>query len=79
MEKNVLYKYQNCLKCIAYSPTCGKIEKKMHGEIATVPFDVIHIDHAGPMDKGVLIKKMCIFSYRCVHKICEIVRDENNQ
>ena len=48
---------KNCLKCIVYSPTCGKIERKIHGEIATVPFDVIRIDHAGPMDKGVLIKK----------------------
>ena len=57
LKEKVHNHIRNCLKCIAYSPTCGKIERKRHGEITTGPFDVIQIDHAGPMDKNLLIKK----------------------
>ena len=51
MKEKIVNHVRNCLKCIAFSPTTGKIERKLHCERKSpVPFETIHIDHAGPMD-----------------------------
>jgi len=42
----------NCLKCISYSPVSGKKEGELHPIPKTlIPFDTIHIDHYGPLEK----------------------------
>lgn len=44
---------ENCLKCIAYSAKHGKEEGFLHNiPKEEAPFQVIHIDHFGPVDKG---------------------------
>lgn len=44
---------RNCLKCIAYSEKAGREEGFLHNiPKTTIPFDVIHIDHYGPVDKS---------------------------
>jgi len=49
---------RNCLKCISFSPGSGKGEGVLH-PIAKgrIPFEMIHVDHVGPMDKQITIKK----------------------
>lgn len=48
----------NCLKCIAYAPNSGKVEGVLHSiPKGNTPFDTLHIDHLGPMDKQCLIKR----------------------
>lgn len=43
----------NCLKCIAYSAQSGKNEGFLHNiPKESIPFDVIHIDHYGPIDNS---------------------------
>lgn len=51
--KNTVAKYiQNCLKCIVYSPNYGKGEGFLHPiPKGNVPFDTLHIDHYGPLEK----------------------------
>lgn len=42
----------NCLKCIVYSPKSGKREGYLHSiPKGNVPFETIHIDHYGPLEK----------------------------
>ena len=42
----------HCLKCIAYSPNSGKKEGYLHSiPKGNIPFDTIHIDHYGPLEK----------------------------
>ena len=42
----------NCLKCIEFSPKRGKKEVYLHSiSKNNVPFDTIHIDHYGPLEK----------------------------
>lgn len=42
----------NCLKCITYSPVYGRKEGELHSIPKTpYPFDTIHIDHYGPLEK----------------------------
>jgi len=48
----------HCLKCIAYSPTSGKPEGVLHSiPKGSIPFDTLHIDHLGPLDKQCLSKR----------------------
>lgn len=43
----------NCLKCIAFQPSSGKIEGELHNiPKDVVPFSTIHADHDGPIDKS---------------------------
>lgn len=43
----------NCLKCIAYSPVSGKAEGYLHSiKKGNLPFNTIHIDHYGPLEKS---------------------------
>lgn len=58
LKKKVTTHVRNCLKCIAFSPTSGKVERKLHGESKEgTPFEVMHIDHTGPIDNRVVAKK----------------------
>lgn len=48
----------NCLKCITYSPVYGKKEGVLHPiPKVAMPFDTIHIDHYGPLEKTGLKNK----------------------
>lgn len=43
---------ENCLKCITYNPKYGKKEGWLHPiDKGNVPFNTIHIDHLGPLEK----------------------------
>lgn len=49
---------RNCLKCLSYSPTTGRREGLLHSiDKGKLPFDVVHIDHYGPIDKKHKIKQ----------------------
>lgn len=49
---------RNCLKCIVFSPASGKPEGTLHPiPKGGVPFETIHIDHLGPLDKQIALKK----------------------
>lgn len=44
---------ENCLICIVYSPKYGKKEGLLHSiEKGSKPFDTIHIDHLGPLERS---------------------------
>ncbi|KAK9728531.1 Integrase zinc binding domain [Popillia japonica] len=44
---------KNCLKCIIYSPKYGVKEGFLHNiDKGNIPFDTIHIDHLGPLEKS---------------------------
>lgn len=52
LKKKVLEHIENCLKCIAFSPNSGKKEGFLHSiPKGNKPFQIIHIDHYGPVDK----------------------------
>lgn len=49
----------NCLKCISYSPSSGKTEGTLHSiPKGNLPFNTLHIDHLGPIDKHCQIKNI---------------------
>lgn len=50
---------RNCLKCISFAPVSGKPEEGSLYPIpkGNIPFETIHIDHFGPMNKQVSYKK----------------------
>lgn len=49
---------RNCLKCLSYSPTSGRREGLLHSiNKGNLPFDIVHIDHYGPVDKKLKIKQ----------------------
>lgn len=49
---------RNCLKCISFTPSSGKIEGYMNPiPKGTMPFETLHIDHLGPIDKRIPVKK----------------------
>lgn len=42
----------NYLKCIEFNPKSGKVESNLHNiPKGLLPFECIHIDHYGPLDK----------------------------
>jgi len=48
----------HCLKCISFSPISGKTEGYLHPiPKGNLPFETIHIDHFGPVDNRVSLKK----------------------
>ena len=58
MKQKVETYIRNCLKCIAYSPNSGKKEGYLHSvPKGNVPFQTLHIDHYGPVDKKRLSKQ----------------------
>ena len=43
----------NCLKCVEFSPTSGKREGYLHSlPKGNIPFQTIHVDHYGPLEKS---------------------------
>lgn len=49
---------RHCLKCISFSPSSGKSEGYLHPiPKGNLPFETIHIDHFGPVDKRVASKQ----------------------
>lgn len=49
---------KNCLKCITFSPVSGKVEGLIHSiPKGNLPFDTLHVDHLGPIDKRRLLKQ----------------------
>ncbi|XP_036148576.1 uncharacterized protein LOC114254896 [Monomorium pharaonis] len=58
MKRKIENHVQNCLKCIAFSPSSGRVEGFLHCiPKGNVPFATIHIDHYGPVDKQRLCKQ----------------------
>lgn len=52
MRENVKTHIKNCLKCILCLPKSGKIEGILHPvPKGNVPFETIHCDHYGPLEK----------------------------
>lgn len=52
IRKKVKNHIANCLKCIDYSPISGKTEGYLHSiPKGNLPFQTIHIDHYGPLEK----------------------------
>lgn len=42
----------NCLKCIAYSPDAGQKEGVLHPiPKGNLPFETLHVDHVGPLER----------------------------
>jgi hypothetical protein len=53
MKLKVTAYISNCLKCIAYSPNSGKPEGELHNiPKGREPFQILHIDHYGPLEKS---------------------------
>lgn len=53
MRENVKEYISNCLKCIVYNPNSGKQEGFLHNiPKGDVPFDTIHVDHCGPLERS---------------------------
>lgn len=49
---------KNCLKCISFSPPSGKLEGYLNPiPKGDTPFETLHVDHFGPVDKHVSLKK----------------------
>ena len=49
---------KNCLKCISFSPNAGRVEVRLHPiPKGNLPFQTLHIDHYGPVDKKRLVKQ----------------------
>lgn len=52
MKEKIERHVRNCFKCIAYSTRTGKVEGYVHSiPKGNVPFETLHIDHYGPVDK----------------------------
>jgi len=52
MRTRVQNYISNCIKCLTYSVPTGKVEGKLHiYEKGSRPFETIHIDHYGPLEK----------------------------
>lgn len=53
MSKKVKAYISNCLKCVVYSPDSGKKEGMLHNiPKGDKPFNVLHLDHCGPLEKS---------------------------
>lgn len=52
MKEKIKQYILNCLKCISYSPVYGKAEGFLNPiSKGNLPFETLHIDHYGPMEK----------------------------
>jgi len=68
---------RNCLKCISFSPGSGKVEGVLYPITkGRVPFEMIHVDHVGPMDKQTAIKKYILVVVDTI-KICAICHQKH--
>lgn len=56
----------NCLNCIAFSAKSGKIEGYLHNIPKSVkPFEMLHIDHYGPIDRSTAKKHLLVVIDAC--------------
>lgn len=56
----------NCLQCISYSAKSGKAEGEIHNiPKSNVPFQTIHIDHYGPVDRNTSKKYLLVVIDSC--------------
>jgi len=61
MKEKVVRRIGNCLRCVAFLSKPGKEEGLMYSiPKGIVPFEIIHIDHYGPVDND----------SRRIHQIC---------
>ncbi|KAK9708862.1 RNase H-like domain found in reverse transcriptase [Popillia japonica] len=52
LNEKVKMHISNCLKCIAFSPSSNKKEGLLHAiDKGDLPFDTVHVDHLGPLEK----------------------------
>lgn len=52
MKRTVKDSLANCLKCVIYNSKSGKKEGFLHSiPKGNLPFDTVHIDHCGPLEK----------------------------
>lgn len=52
LKERVREYISNCLKCIEFSPTSGKLEGYLHNiPKGKLPFQTVHVDHYGPLEK----------------------------
>ncbi|XP_076660149.1 uncharacterized protein LOC143363456 [Halictus rubicundus] len=53
MKSKIEKHIRGCLKCIAYTPNCGKLEGTLHCiPKGDKPFDTLHIDHLAPVSRA---------------------------
>lgn len=58
MKAKIRTHIQNCIKCISFSKPSGKVEGFIYGiPKGNVPFEVVHVDHFGPVDRTDAVKK----------------------
>ena len=58
MKAKIREHIDNCTKCIAFSKTSGKDEGFLHNiPKENVPFNMLHVDHFGPVDRANASKK----------------------
>lgn len=58
MRKSVKNYMQNCLKCLVYSPLEGKKQGFLHNITkGDLPFQTLHVDHYGPLERTSRKKK----------------------
>ena len=63
---------ENYLKCIFFSPSSGKLEGYLNPiPKENIPFATLHIDHYGPVDKHVSLKK---YIFRIVDAFSKYVK-----
>lgn len=61
MKEKVVRHIGNCLRCVAFSPKSEKEEGMLHSfPKGNVPFEIIHIDHYGPVDNGRVKKHLFV-------------------
>lgn len=66
MRDKVINHIQNCLQCISFSAKNRKNEGVLHTiPKSNKPFDVIHIDHYGPVDKSTQKKYILVVIDSC--------------
>lgn len=64
---------RNCLKCISFSPGSGKSEGCLHPiPKGKIPFEIIHIDHLGPIDKNIASKKYILLVVDAFSKFVQL-------
>jgi len=58
MKTKICAHIRNCIKCISFSKPSGKVEGFIHGiPKGSVPFEAVHVDHFGPIDRINTAKK----------------------
>jgi len=52
LRQKVRMHIDNCLTCVSFNPPAGKLNYSLHNiPKGNAPFEIIHVDHFGPVDK----------------------------